>query len=259
MGTQPLVPVVTFNPSVFLGLYPEFTAAYNRSVAPAGSATTVTAILGGTAGTYIPAGVLAVDVFGNIYQSTSSVTIGSNGTVVCQFDNVATGEIPCPAGALSIIYTPLTGWDTISNPAAGILGSFSMPWIFPSYFSQAGLYVNNTSLSVVQNTSTLSMLLYMLTAHIAFLAGQLSADGQARPVGRVSSATEGSVSATFEDVGPTPGTGAWFRQSQYGAAFWQATTCYRGMQYCPNPTQVEGFTGTRLGSGLIPGSGLGSL
>jgi hypothetical protein len=164
MGTQPLVPVVTFNPAVFLGRYPEFTAAYN------------------------------------------------------------------------------------ANPA-----------LYQSFFDEAGLYVNNTSLTVVQNYTKLGVYLNMVTAHIAFLAGQLSADGQARPVGRVSSATEGSVSASFEDVGPTPGTGAWFLQSQYGAAFWQATTCYRGMQYSPQPTQVEGFTGTRLGSGLMPGSGLGSL
>lgn len=157
MSTQPLVPVVSFNPAVFLARYPEFTTAYN------------------------------------------------------------------------------------ANPA-----------LYQSYFAEAGLYMNNTSLSVVQNVNNLSLFLNMLTAHIAYLAGQLSADGQTRPVGRVSQAAEGSVSATFEDVQPTPGSGAWFQQSQYGIAFWQATTCYRGMQYYPQPTRVEGFTGTRMGIQWLP-------
>lgn len=75
----------------------------------------------------------------------------------------------------------------------------------------------------------------MLTAHIAFMDGALSADGQARPVGQVLSATEGSVSASFANIAPTQGSGAWFNQSTYGAAFWQATSNLRGMQYVPGP------------------------
>lgn len=134
------------------------------------------------------------------------------------------------------------------------------PELYVSYFAEASLYMNNTSLSVVQDVNKLALFLNMLTAHIAFLAGQLSADGQTRPVGRVSAATEGGVSATFEYTGPTPGSGDWFKQSQYGAAFWQATTCYRGAQYFPQPTRVEGFTGNRLGRQVLTGgSGLNSL
>ncbi len=134
------------------------------------------------------------------------------------------------------------------------------PTLYASYFTEAGFYLNNTALSPVQDTTKLSLLLNMLTAHIAFINGQLSADGQTRPVGRMSGATEGSVSAQFEDVAPLPGSGQWFRQSQYGSAFWQATTCYRGMMYFPQPTQVEGFTGTSLGQEVLTGgSGLGSL
>ena len=38
----------------------------------------------------------------------------------------------------------------------------------------------------------------MVTAHIAFLSGLLTADGQPRPVGRVSAANEGAVSAPFD-------------------------------------------------------------
>jgi hypothetical protein len=104
-----------------------------------------------------------------------------------------------------------------------------------AFFDEAGLYLNNTDCSPVQDLTRRTILLNMLTAHIAFIGGVLSADGQARPVGRMSQASEGSVSASFEDVTPTPGTGSWFRQSQYGAAFWQATTNLRSFRYIPAP------------------------
>lgn len=101
-------------------------------------------------------------------------------------------------------------------------------------FDDAGLYLSNTDASPVQNVAKRTSLLNMLTAHIAFIGGALSADGQPRPVGRVSSASEGSVSASFESA--TPGTAAWFQQSQYGAAFWQATLYLRTMRYRSCPT-----------------------
>jgi hypothetical protein len=116
-----------------------------------------------------------------------------------------------------------------------------------AYFCEAGLYLNNTPSSIVCDVFKRLILLNMLTAHIAFLGGALTADGQPRPVGRVSQAAEGSVSAAFEYTEPTPGSGPWFNQSQYGAAFWQATSKYRSATYVPQPTRVEGFTGTRLG------------
>ena len=104
-------------------------------------------------------------------------------------------------------------------------------------FDEAGLYLSNSDNSPVQNLTRRATLLNMLTAHVAYLGGLLSADGMPRPVGRVSQASEGSVSAAFEGVPPTPGSGAWFQQSQYGAAFWQATSSLRGMRYIPCPTR----------------------
>ena len=102
-------------------------------------------------------------------------------------------------------------------------------------FGEADLYLSNTDNSPVQNVTRRAVLLNMLTAHIAALGGALSSDGQPRPVGRVSSATEGSVSAAFE--GPPPGSAQWFQQSQYGAAFWQATSGLRGFRYLAQPTR----------------------
>lgn len=111
------------------------------------------------------------------------------------------------------------------------------PTQLAALFVEAGLYLNNTPCSPVRCLTRRGMLLNMLVAHIAFIGGLLSADGQPRPVGRVSQATEGTVSASFAGVMPTPGTGDWFQQSQYGSAFWQATTSVRGMRYIPNPTR----------------------
>ena len=102
-------------------------------------------------------------------------------------------------------------------------------------FMEAGLYLSNADNSPVQNLTRRATLFNMLTAHVAYLGGLLSADGQPRPVGRVSQASEGSVSAGFEYL--APGSAAWFSQTQYGAAFWQATTSLRGMRYIPCPTR----------------------
>ena len=105
-------------------------------------------------------------------------------------------------------------------------------------FDEACLYLDNSDASPVSEARRLP-LLNMLTAHIAFIGGMLNADGQPKPVGRVSSATEGSVSVSFEGVAPTPGTGAWFQQSQYGAAFWQATSSLRCFHYVPDPLIIR--------------------
>lgn len=104
-------------------------------------------------------------------------------------------------------------------------------------FDDAGLYLSNTDTSPVQNVTTRQQLLWMLTAHIAYLNGALN-PGQPMPVGRTSSATEGSVSVGLDYGTMTPGTGPWFNQTQWGASFWQATSSLRGMRYIPRPTVI---------------------
>lgn len=112
-----------------------------------------------------------------------------------------------------------------------------------AYFNEATLYLSNTDCSVVQNLQNREMLLWMLTAHIAYLNGALSPDGSPPPVGRVSSATEGSVSVNLDYIPATPGSGAWFNQTAWGAQFWQATSSLRGFRYRARPTVVEGQYG----------------
>lgn len=103
-------------------------------------------------------------------------------------------------------------------------------------FSDAGLYLSNTDASPVQNVARRTSLLWMLTAHIAYLDGALSPDGSPPPVGRISNATEGSVSVGLDYIPATPGTGAWFNQSSWGASFWAATASLRGFRYIARPT-----------------------
>lgn len=108
------------------------------------------------------------------------------------------------------------------------------------FANDAGLYLSNTDRSPVKCVFKRTVLLNMLTAHIAFMGGALNTDGQPRPVGRISQASEGSVSASFDYTPATDGSGAWFKQSEYGANFWQATSNLRGFRYRPNPTNPGG-------------------
>lgn len=100
------------------------------------------------------------------------------------------------------------------------------------YFAEATLYLNNTNASIVLDIPVRTMLLYMLTAHVAFLA-----ERDAGMVGRINTATEGSVSIGSE-FAPLLGSQAWFAQSQYGAAFWQATLRFRTFAYVAPAGQV---------------------
>src|SRR4051812_26315559 len=72
------------------------------------------------------------------------------------------------------------------------------PGKFADYFLEAGMYLSNASDSLVQDVDRRLRLLNMLVAHISYMGGDLSADGQVRPVGRVADASEGSVSASFD-------------------------------------------------------------
>lgn len=107
-----------------------------------------------------------------------------------------------------------------------------------AYFAEAGLYLDNTDYSRVQDVGIRGVLLNMLTAHIAALSGATAAGAQGL-VGRISSVSEGSVSISTELQ--TPGGAAWFAQTKYGLMYWQATAQYRTMQYRPGPRPFLGL------------------
>ncbi len=88
----------------------------------AATATTVTATCTGLAGTVIPVGAQAQDQAGNLYLCTEAGAIPSGGSIDLTFQGASTGPIACPAGYLSAIYQAVTGWESITNAAAGVAG-----------------------------------------------------------------------------------------------------------------------------------------
>lgn len=99
-----------------------------------------------------------------------------------------------------------------------------------AYFIEAQIYLNNTECSPVRDLAIRSVYLNMLVAHLAALNAPGSSRGEL--VGRISGATEGSVSVqAYMPDGSL--SSAWFMQTKYGAAYWQATAAYRTFRYVP--------------------------
>lgn len=96
--------------------------------------------------------------------------------------------------------------------------------------NEATLYLRNDGGSPVIDAGQQQTLLNMITAHI--LALNFGVNGAAPPdiVGRISSATEGSLSVGIDNDYP-PGSSQWWQQTKYGAAFWSATSVYRRFRY----------------------------
>lgn len=70
----------------------------------------------------------------------------------------------------------------------------------------------------------------MLVAHYAALYGGVNGQPPSGIVGRISNATEGSVSVGTSYAAAV-GSRAWYDQTPYGAEYWQATAQYRTWKY----------------------------
>jgi hypothetical protein len=114
--------------------------------------------------------------------------------------------------------------------------------IYELYFAEAGLFCRNDGSGPVTTAAAQSVLMQMLTAHIAALYSQSQGDpnpGTAKnantPVGRITDATQGSVSVSLEWPSPADASAMekWLTQTKYGAEYWAATLVYRQARYCP--------------------------
>jgi hypothetical protein len=103
-------------------------------------------------------------------------------------------------------------------------------------FNIAVLFLNNSCCSVVQDAPTRQVLLYMLTAHIATLLQGANGVAPSGIVGRVDSASEGTVSVSMAYASEMSMSAAYFAQTPYGVMFWQATTVYRSFRYIAPPS-----------------------
>lgn len=129
---------------------------------------------------------------------------------------------------MAIAVFDYTAWSTRYPELAGAVDQA----LATALFAEAGLYLDNTDYSPVQDVATRLILLNMIVAHLAALGGALDGGTPSGMVGRVTSASEGTVRVEV-DSGLEPGGAAWFAQTPYGFSFWQATKRYRMMQYRP--------------------------
>ena len=104
-----------------------------------------------------------------------------------------------------------------------------------AFFFEAQLYCDNTPCGIVPNCAPVyqrQQFLQMLTAHIAALNASLNNQPPNPLVGRIGTATEGTVNVTVNMDLPA-GSPQWFAQTKYGIAFWQASSSFRTMHYVP--------------------------
>jgi hypothetical protein len=113
-----------------------------------------------------------------------------------------------------------------------------------SYFGIATtVHRNDGGGPVTDATQQLNLLNY-LTAHIAALFAAPAAGQQPSGiVGRINSASEGSVSVQAAYSNNVSEQMAWFIQTRYGALYWTATAPFRTMRYVPNRNKgvVSGY------------------
>jgi len=76
----------------------------------------------GLAGTLIPAGTQASLTDGTVFESVSAVTLDGGGNGSVDFQALEAGPVSVNVGALSQIVTAVLGWDSVTNPTAGVPG-----------------------------------------------------------------------------------------------------------------------------------------
>lgn len=112
------------------------------------------------------------------------------------------------------------------------------------YFPLAAVYHRNDGGGPVPTAVLQSSYLNLMVAHVAALLGTVNGVAPSPIVGRISSASEGSVSVGADFPLDSPSQ-AWFAQTKYGAMYWQATRPYRTMRYrVKGMGCFRGFAGT---------------
>lgn len=106
-------------------------------------------------------------------------------------------------------------------------------------FDLATLLLGNGCGSRVSDARLRERLLNLLTAHITAILNGANGQPPSGGVGRVASATEGSVTATL-DMGPVTNSEAFFIQTQWGAMYWAATARFRTAFYVAPPPRCYG-------------------
>jgi hypothetical protein len=135
--------------------------------------------------------------------------------------------VPCTPAA------PVTG-VVVLDPAAFKVANPEFATIangrLQQNFAYATLLLNNSCSSLMIDANVRETFLILLTAHITAILDGVNGQPPAGVVGRVSGATEGSVSVQI-DMGETTQSAAWYEQTRWGALYWAATAPFRTFRY----------------------------
>lgn len=121
-----------------------------------------------------------------------------------------------------------------------------------SFFNRATLLVDNTPTSPICDLFQRTIILNLATAHIAALFASQNGQGPRGVVGRINSATQGSVTVQSEYVTPKTNLQAFWSQTQYGADVWAVLQKYQVGFYVPPPLGVN----ANQGLGILAQDGL---
>jgi Protein of unknown function (DUF4054) len=113
------------------------------------------------------------------------------------------------------------------------------PLTVAQYASEAtSSYHRNDPCNPVCDPAQQLSLINMVVAHIAALNAGINGQAPTTAVGRVSSASQGSVSVSLELQAGTSTLAQYFAQTKYGLAYWAAMSPFRTMRYRPGPRRV---------------------
>jgi len=113
-----------FNPSAATGVALSNLVQINGITRQAAIASTVSLTLTGVNGTLVPLGSLVSTSDGSVTFSTDAdATIPPAGFIDAAATATATGEVPAVAGTTTVIDTPITGWNSVTNATDAVEGS----------------------------------------------------------------------------------------------------------------------------------------
>ena len=200
-----------FDPAFTFGRYQDAIAGFPDLTRNGAEPTVVVCNVSG-AGVTIPVGALAIDTGSNLYAATVAVTIPAGGGTLSQtFAAVVPGPTVCPAGTLNQIYQAIPGWDTVVNPADGVVGSNTETRAQLEARRQATLQANARSVLAAVRGAILEVAGRPGRLHVAEQYGRpyVDCDGATMPAHSFYAAAVGGLAldvatAIFDKLPPGP-------------------------------------------------------
>lgn len=111
------------NPNVSVGVFLDAICALSGLDRIAATFSTVIANLTGVPGTTITTSSIAALTTGEQFSPQNNITLDSEGNGIGVFIALLPGPISTPVGTLTSIVSGVPGWETITNPTSGTLGT----------------------------------------------------------------------------------------------------------------------------------------